>query len=226
MITKQMIEDAIKARIERFNRLWVKALGYSFEEEVEVEQRKYEAQMEEWNTKLKPRLIARANELGFKDDDEYFDHCWEHNIQPYDRDQEIQSLWEKQPSAPSPLYNYEMSVINQAKSIAFWFIDHFAGHETEQWNEFAYDADKNGRSSFDFVEALKEAGYDGWDDGHSGNSAGMSVRFASDILHDPELFPYEHGALCYLVGDKGYYDDRSDVHEVVEAYKQKKGQEE
>ena len=30
------IQEAIKQRIERFNRLWVKAVGYSFEDEVEI----------------------------------------------------------------------------------------------------------------------------------------------------------------------------------------------
>ena len=30
------IQEAIKQRIERFNRLWIKAVGYSFEDEVEV----------------------------------------------------------------------------------------------------------------------------------------------------------------------------------------------
>ena len=69
---------------------------------------------------------------------------------------------------------------------------------------------------------IQEAGYDGWGDGHSGNSGGMAVRFAYDMLHTPELFPYEHGAMSYLVGDEGYHDDRSDVHEAVEAYKAKK----
>lgn len=226
MVTKQDIENAIKARIDRFNRLYKKALGYTFEEEVEIEKKRYKAQMEEWNTVLEPRLIARANELGYEDDDEYFQYCLDNHIQPEDRDQEIQDLWGKIPVRPNPLYTYEMSVINQAKSIAFWFIDNFTGHEAEQWAEFAYDADHNGRSSWDFVKAIKEAGYDGWDDGHSGNSGSMAISFAFTLLHDTELFPYMHGALCYLVGDEGYHDDRSDVHEAVETYKTKKGQEE
>ena len=219
MITKEQIENAIKLRIDRFNNLWIKALGYSFEEEAEIEQKKYEAQMEIWNNTLKPRLIERANELGFKDNDEYFDYCWKNKMQLKDRDSEIQSLWEKYPYSPSPLYNYEMSVINQAKSIAFWFIDNFTGHETEQWEKFAQEADKKGGGSFEFVEVIKEAGYNDWDDGHSGNSGSMSVHFANEMLHTLELFPYEHGALYLLVGDEGYHDDRSDVHEVVEHYK-------
>ena len=222
MITKEQIENAIKLRIDRFNNLWIKALGYSFEKEAEIEQKKYEAQMEVWNNTLQPRLIERANELGFKDDNEYLDYCWENKIQPEDRDSEIQSLWRKHPNNPSPLYNYEMGVIDQAKSIAFWFIDNFTGHETEQWDKFVQEADKKGGSSFDFVKVIEESGYNGWDNGHSGNSGSMSIHFAYDMLHNPELFPYEHGALCYLVGDKGYHDDRSDVNEAVERYKSTK----
>lgn len=30
----------------------------------------------------------------------------------------------------------------------------------------------------------------------------------------PELVPYMHGCLAQLVGDEGYYDDRSDVPEL------------
>ena len=219
MITKEQIENAIKLRIDRFNNLWIKALGYSFEKEVEIEQKKYKAQMEVWNNTFKPRLIERANELGFKDDDEYLDYCLENNIQPENRDSEIQSLWGKYPNSPSPLYNYEISVINPAKSIAFWFIDNFTGQETEQLEKFAQEADKKGGGSFEFVEVIKEAGYNDWDDGNYGNSGGMSIRFAYKMLHNLELFPYEHGALCYLVGDEGYHDDRSDVHEAIEHYK-------
>ena len=127
------------------------------------------------------------------------------------------------PKPPCALYSYEMKVISEAKRIAFWFIDHFAGHETEQWEEFAHDADKNGGNSFDFVNVIQKAGYDGWDNRHSGNSGNMAVRFAYDMLHYPELFPYQHGALCHLVGDESYNDDRSDVHEVIEKYKKEHG---
>ena len=48
MTTKEEIKDAIKARIERFNKLWFKALGYTFEEEPEIERVKYEDKMREW----------------------------------------------------------------------------------------------------------------------------------------------------------------------------------
>ena len=217
MITKEDIENAIQARIDRFNKLYKKALGYTFEEEVEIEQKRYEREMAEY----KPKVDARAKELGFESERDYLDYLWDNKIDYDDprRDPVMRDLWKTEPKPSGELYSYEMNVINEAKRIAFWFIDHFTGHETEQWEEFAYDADHNGKSSWDFVKAIQEAGYDGWDGGHSGNSGSMAVRFAYDMLHTPELFPYEHGALCYLVGDKGYYDDRSDVHEVIERWK-------
>jgi hypothetical protein len=30
----------------------------------------------------------------------------------------------------------------------------------------------------------------------------------------PELVPYQHGCLAPLIGDEGYYDDRSDLPEI------------
>ena len=217
MITKQNIENAIQARIDRFNRLYKKALGYTFEEEVEIERKRYDLEMAEYQ----PKVEARAKELGYESESEYLNYLWDNHIESDDprRDPVMQELWKNSPKPSCELYSYEMNVINEAKRIAFWFIDNFTGHETEQWKEFGYDADKNGGSSFDFVEVIKKAGYDGWDDGHSGNSGSMAVRFAYEMLHNLELFPYEHGALCSLVGDKGYHDDRSDVHEAVEEYK-------
>ena len=213
MITKQMIEDAIQARIDRFNRLYKEALGYTFEEEVEIEKERYEREMAEYT----PKVEARAKELGYESEKDYLNYLWDNNIDGFDprRDPVMQELWAHEPKPSGELYSYEMTVINEAKRIAFWFIDNYPGQETEKWKEFAHDD----KGAFEFVDAIKEAGYDGWDDGHSGNSGSMAVRFAYDMLHDIELFPYEHGALCYLVGDKGYHDDRSDVHEAVEAYK-------
>lgn len=220
MITKQDIENAIQARIDRFNRLYKKALGYTFEEEVEIERKRYEREMAEYT----PKVEARAKELGYESEKDYLDHLWDNDIEPDDprRDPVMQELWENSPKPSCELYSYEMNVINEAKRIAFWFIDHFAGDEVNRWAEFCPE----GTSCWDFVKNIQEGGYDGWDDGHSGNSGSMAVRFAYVMLHDLELFPYEHGALCYLVGDEGYHDDRCDVREVVEAYKQKKGQEE
>ena len=181
MITKQDIENAIQARIDRFNRLYKEALGYTFEDEVEIEQKRYEREMAEYQ----PKVEARAKELGFESESDYLNYLWDNKIDAFDerRDEVMQDLWDHAPKTSCELYSYEMNVINEAKRIAFWFIDNFTGHEKEQWEEFAYDADKKGRSSFDFVKAIQEAGYDGWDDGHSGNSGSMAVRFAYEMLH-------------------------------------------
>lgn len=46
---------------------------------------------------------------------------------------------------------------------------------------------------------------------HSGNSMGMSWSLFMTYVSQPELIPYMHGCLAGLVGDKGYYDDRSDI---------------
>lgn len=49
---------------------------------------------------------------------------------------------------------------------------------------------------------------------HSGNTMGMSWLLFRTYLFHPELVPYMHGSLAQLIGDKGYYDDRSDVPEI------------
>lgn len=49
---------------------------------------------------------------------------------------------------------------------------------------------------------------------HSGNSIGASWILFRTYLFQPELVPYMHGSLSGLVGDKGYYDDRSDLPEI------------
>ena len=212
MTTKQNIENAIQARIDRFNRLYKKALGYTFEEEVDIENERYEREMAEY----KPKVEARAKELGYESENDYLKYIWGNHIEPEDRDPVMQDLWDHSPKPSCELYTYEMFVINQAKSIAEWFIDNYPGKEAEKWAEMA-----DGKSTFDFVDAMKKAGYKGWEDSHSGNTAGMSVSFAATLVHDPQLFPFMHGALCYLVGDEGYHDDRSDVHEAVENYRKK-----
>lgn len=220
MITKQNIENAIQSRIDRFNGLYKRALGYTFEEEVDIENERYEREMAEYT----PKVEARAKELGYESEHDYINYLWDNHIEPDDprRDLVMQDLWKNCPKSPNELYTYEMSVINEAKRIAFWFIDNFAGNEKAKWKEFSPE----GTSTWDFVKNIKEAGYDGWDEGHSGNSGSMAVSFAYGLLFQVELFPYMHGALCYLVGDEGYHDDRNDVHEAIEAYKKKHGDEE
>lgn len=50
-------------------------------------------------------------------------------------------------------------------------------------------------------------------DDHSGNTFGQSVKLARCYQECPNLIPYMHGALAQMVGDEGYYDDRSDLPE-------------
>lgn len=48
-------------------------------------------------------------------------------------------------------------------------------------------------------------------DEHSGNTLGASWSLFTCYIINPELVPYIHGCMAYLTGDKGYYDDRSDI---------------
>jgi len=49
---------------------------------------------------------------------------------------------------------------------------------------------------------------------HSGNTMGASWFLFRTYISHPELVQYAHGSLAPLVGDEGYYDDRSDLPEI------------
>lgn len=49
------------------------------------------------------------------------------------------------------------------------------------------------------------------DDNHTGNSFNSSLILAQCYNENPNLIPYLHGSLAYLVGDDGYYDNRKDI---------------
>ena len=49
------------------------------------------------------------------------------------------------------------------------------------------------------------------DDNHTGNSFNSSLTLAQCYNEYPNLLPYLHGSLAYLVGDDGYYDNRKDI---------------
>ena len=53
------IQEAIKQRIERFNRLWVKAVGYSFEDEKKTKKKEHDNAVNE--------ASERAKEIGYSD---------------------------------------------------------------------------------------------------------------------------------------------------------------
>lgn len=70
---------------------------------------------------------------------------------------------------------------------------------------------------YDFIEFLKKKHNLEVSEDHSGNSIGTTFRLAQCYIASPEIFIYMHGALAGLVGDKGYYDDRSDIPEIEKA---------
>lgn len=198
------IDEAIRARYDRFNRLWLAAEGHTFEDDPKVKKEEFDREMPAWEEKVN----NRAHELGFENHDAYWAYVckkqWEENDPTFERDPIIQKLWEKQPHYSS-LYDYEKMCIDEAKGIAE-FITNMEGDVKENWEKIRNDS----TDSFEFMKGLKEAGYEMSED-HSGNSASMSILFANSLLFNPEIFPYLHGALATLVGDSGYHDDRSDL---------------
>ena len=190
------IQEAIRARIDRFNRLYLAAVGHSFEDDPKWCAEQTSKELPVWEEKVNSRL----KELNLASLDEYFSKYYTDG-ERLPQDPIIDDLLNKKPRYSS-LYIYEEGVMEQARAIAEWF--EAQGNPKELWDSLPHDL-------YQFVETIKEKGFDKWDDGHSGNSAGMSVLFASFLLFKRELFPYLHGALAPLVGDEGYHDDRADV---------------
>lgn len=210
------IQQAVTLRIARFDLLWLKALGYTFQEEPEIERCKYDAAMAEWQ----PQADAAAKKSGFKNWEDYRDKRIAGEIKD---NPALEAIREKRPNEPCPLYDYEKSVIDQSVSITQW-VEKMAEKEgvsvRDIWDRYG-KRDGQYISCYDFVQNIKEAGYTGWDDGHSGNSASEAVSGAYTLSFDRHLYPYRHGALANLVGDEGYHDDRSDVHEFLKVREKK-----
>lgn len=100
------------------------------------------------------------------------------------------------------LFEYEMFCMTEAMKFAEFIKD-----------EDTYDAlltEADTKSSYEFVKFLKDKGLE-LDDGHSGNTMGSSFSLFLCYIKRPDLVPYMHGSLASLVGDAGYYDDRSDL---------------
>lgn len=209
------IKEAIALRIARFDLLWLKAVGYTFQEEGDIKDKEYKEAMAAW----KPKSEDVAKKHGFESFENYCELRYDEGDKV--KVDEIEKVWDEKPVAPSPLYLYEMSVINEAERIAN-FIEKKAEEKgitaREVWDLYG-KKDGEPVSCWDFVDNIKADGYDGWDDGHSGNSGSMAVQFTYTLLFDRYLFPYMHGALVHLVGDKGYYDDRSDCKEYIERFR-------
>lgn len=82
---------------------------------------------------------------------------------------------------------YELMCCEQAQKIA----EHFnTGEAIRKFAKLGYEAQK--------------AAFPAMEEGHSGNSWGFSLRLATMLCERPDLAPYEHGALCPLVGCKDY----------------------
>lgn len=193
------IDEAIKLRIDRFNRLWLNTVGHSFEEDDKIQKERVEKEHPIWEKKVK----ARFKELGLKDKEEYYDWVDEHGS-----DKKVVELFNEEPRSTS-LYPYEMFCIKEAKKLAK-FIQKKGGNQEEIWNSYFAET-----SIYEGIKKLKKEGLR-WDSGHSDNTFGMSVRFAMVLLFYPDMFQYQHGALSYLVGDEGYHDDRSDIPKLDE----------
>ena len=102
------------------------------------------------------------------------------------------------------LYKYEMICIAQALS----FIDYFKDKPFDDIVKIIKD-EYNCNTSL-FIYDIKDK-VPFFDKGHSGNSLGMSWRLFECYKIRPDWIPYMHGCLATLIGDKGYYDDRSDI---------------
>ncbi|MGN1155695.1 MAG: hypothetical protein ACI4TK_05925 [Agathobacter sp.] len=109
-------------------------------------------------------------------------------------------------SDSADLYGYEKVVVDEARRIAEYILKK-DGDYKRIWDSFSGE---DGTVSV-FVKNLVNDGYEGWDKSHSGNSGAKAVHFANCLLDRSDLFPFLHGAMAELVGDEGYYDDRSDL---------------
>ena len=104
------------------------------------------------------------------------------------------------------LYQYEMICIAQALS----FIDYFKNKSFEEIVKTIKD--EYNCNALLFIYDIKDK-VPFFDKSHNGNSLGMSWRLFECYKIRPDWVPCMHGCLAPLVGDEGYYDDRSDIPE-------------
>ena len=100
------------------------------------------------------------------------------------------------------LFEYEMFCMTEAVKI----IEFIKDKDTYK----ALLTEAGTKSLFEFVEFLENKGLK-LDAGHSGNTMKQSFTLVLCYINRPDLVPYMHGSLAPLVGDSGYYDDRSDM---------------
>ncbi len=100
------------------------------------------------------------------------------------------------------LFEYEMYCMSEAMKLVEFIKDE------DTYNALLTEADT--KSLYELIEFLKGKGLK-LDDGHTGNTMGSSFSLFLCYIKKPDLIPYMHGSLASLVGDVGYYDDRSDL---------------
>ena len=103
------------------------------------------------------------------------------------------------------LYSYEMACIRQALVFAEYFND-------VTYEELINSIDGGNNGVCEYINKIKDK-LPFFYEGHSGNSFSMSWVLFHCYKERPDLIPYMHGCLAPLVGDEGYYDDRSDIPE-------------
>lgn len=131
------------------------------------------------------------------------------------------------------LFHYEMFCIETALAFAELLptkedFDTFIEKCEKEFKEnppekYEWESDKDyqkrinkGPSLYEVVKKLCEEYPENGihEEGHSGNTMGMSWLLYRTYIFSPELVPYMHGSLAPLIGDEGYYDDRSDLPEI------------
>lgn len=100
------------------------------------------------------------------------------------------------------LFEYEMYCMSETMKLVEFIKDE------DTYNALLTEADT--KSLYELIEFLKGKGLK-LDDGHTGNTMGSSFSLFLCYIKKPDLIPYMHGSLASLVGDAGYYDDRSDL---------------
>lgn len=100
------------------------------------------------------------------------------------------------------LFEYEMLCMTEAVKLIEFIKD-----------EYTYRAlltESGAKSFYEFIQFLVDKGLK-LDGEHTGNTMRQSFSLALCYITRPDLIPYMHGSLSPLVGDSGYYDDRSDM---------------
>ena len=106
------------------------------------------------------------------------------------------------------LYEYEMICIAQALSFIDYFKDKpFADIFKTIKDEYNYNA-------LLFIYDIKDK-VPFFYKNHFGKSLEMSWRLFECYKMRPDWIPYMHGCLSNLIGDEGYYDDRSDLPKCI-----------